>query len=136
MLLSNGTKKKSPIETSTFGNEFMAMHQAAEYLFGLRYKLRMFGIPVDEPVFIYGDNQSVLVNASAPESTLKNKGQSISFHCICKGCATDAWRMTYIHTSLNLGDLMTNRSQGRSDGALSECCFITFSVAAELALVC
>ena len=49
----------------------MAMNQAAEYLLGLHYKLCMFGIPVDEPVFIYGDNQSVLVNASAPESTLK-----------------------------------------------------------------
>ena len=44
----------------------MAMQQAAEYSRGLRYKLLMFGIPVDEPVFIYGDNRSVLVNASAP----------------------------------------------------------------------
>ena len=57
------SKKQSTIETSTFGSEFMEVKQAAEYLRGLHYKLRMFDIPVDEPVFIYGDNQSVLVNA-------------------------------------------------------------------------
>ena len=42
----------------------------------------MFGIPVDEPVFIYGDNQSVISNASALESKLKKKSQSIAFNFI------------------------------------------------------
>ena len=56
----------------------MAMKQATEYLRGLRYKLRMFGIPVEEPAFVYGDNQSVLVNASMPASTLKKKSQAIA----------------------------------------------------------
>ena len=92
------SKKQSTIETSTFGSEFMEVKQAAEYLRGLHYKLRMFGIPVDEPVFIYGDNQSVPVNALAMESTIKKKSQSIAFHFICEGCATDEWRITYIHT--------------------------------------
>ena len=94
----------------------------------------MFGIPVDEPVFIYRDNQSVLVNASAPESTLKKKSQSIDFHFIFEGCATDEWRTTYINTSLNIILSMKNRSQGRSDIALSGCWFTTFSVASESSL--
>ena len=75
VMLNNATiywysKKKYTIETSTFGSKLMAMKQAEEYLRGLCYKLRMFGIPVDEPLFIYGDNHLVLVNASAPESML------------------------------------------------------------------
>ena len=37
--------------------EFVAMKQATEYVCGLRYKLRMMGMMVDEPVFVYGDNQ-------------------------------------------------------------------------------
>ena len=57
------SKKQSKIDTSTFGGQLMAMNQEEEYLCGLCYKLRMFGIPVDELVFIYSDNQSVLVNA-------------------------------------------------------------------------
>ena len=90
--------KQSIIETSNFGIKFMAIKQAEEYLRGLCYKLSMFGIPIDEPVFIYGDNQSVLVNALAPESTLKKKIQSIAFHFIREGCATNEWCTTYIHT--------------------------------------
>ena len=54
------------VEMYKFGSEFMAMKKATEYLRGLRYKLCMFGIPVDEPDFIYGDKQSVLINVSAP----------------------------------------------------------------------
>ena len=67
----------------------MAMKQATEYLRGLRYKLRMFGIPVDEPAFIYEDNQSVLINVSAPESTLKKKSHSVAYHFVREGCAAD-----------------------------------------------
>ena len=51
------TKKQMAIETSSFGSEFIAMKQCCEYLRGLRYKLRMMGIPVNNPVFTYGDNQ-------------------------------------------------------------------------------
>ena len=53
------SKKNASVETSTFGSEFMAMKQATEYLRGLRYTLQMFGIPVNEPALVYGDNQSV-----------------------------------------------------------------------------
>ena len=46
---------------STFGSEMIEMKQEADYIRGFRYKLRMFGIPVEEPSYMYGDNQSVLV---------------------------------------------------------------------------
>ena len=106
------SKKNASVETSTFGSEFMAMKQATEYLRGLRYKLRMFGIPVDEPAFVYGDNQSVLVNSSMPASTLKKKSQAIAFHFVREGCAADEWRTTYINTNLNVADLMTKPLSG------------------------
>ena len=72
----------------------------------------MFGIPVDEPAFIYGDNQSVLINASSPESTLKKKSQSVAYHFVREGCASDEWRKAYIHTLLNVSDLMTKALSG------------------------
>ena len=78
----------------------------------IRYKLRMFGIPVDEPAFIYGDNQSVLINASVTESTLKKKRQSVAYHFVREGCAADEWRTTFIHTSLNVSDLITKPLSG------------------------
>ena len=101
------SKKQTGIETSTFGSEFIAMKQCCEYLRGLRYKLRMMGIPVDDPCYVYGDNQSVLSNTSIPESVLKKKSNSIAYHFVREGCAKDEWRTSYIHTDDNPADVLS-----------------------------
>ena len=72
------SKKQNSCETSTFGSEFVAMKQATECVRGLRHKLRMMGIPCEEPAFVFGDNQSALANATAPDSQLKKKSNSIA----------------------------------------------------------
>ena len=46
------SKKQTSVESSTFGSEFVAMKNCCEYLRGLRYKLRMMGIPVLGPTYI------------------------------------------------------------------------------------
>ena len=94
-------------ETSTFGSEFVAMKQATEYTRGLRYKLRMFGIPVTEPAFVHGDNQSILCNRTTPQSTLKKKSNAIAFRFGREGFARDECITAYINTHLNVADLMT-----------------------------
>ena len=76
------SKKQTSCETSTFGSEFVAMKQATEYIRGLWYKLRMMGITVDEQDFVFGDNQSVLANTTAPGSTLKKKSNAIAYHFV------------------------------------------------------
>ena len=101
------SKKQSACETSTFGSEFMAMKQACEYIRGLRYKLRMMGIRVDEPAYVFGDNQSVLANTSNPGSTLKKKSHFLAYHFVREGCARDEWRTAYVNTHDNVADLMT-----------------------------
>jgi hypothetical protein len=55
-------KKQSTIKTSMFGAEFVAMKQGMEALQGLRYKLRMMGVQINGPSYIYGDNMSVIHN--------------------------------------------------------------------------
>ena len=65
------------------------------------------GIPVEEPTFIFGDNQSMLANTTMPESQLKKKKQSIAYHCVREGCARDEWRTVYISTHDNVTDLLT-----------------------------
>ena len=99
------SKKQTSVETSTFGSEMMAMKQAADYIRGFRYKLSIFGIPVEEPSYMYSDNRSVLVGSTRTDSTLKKKLQSIAFHFIREGCAADEWRTTYINTSENISSL-------------------------------
>ena len=76
------SKKQNSMESSSFGSELIAMKQCCEYVHGLRYKLRMMGISCDDPTFIYGDNQLVLANMTIPDSTLKEKSQSITYHFV------------------------------------------------------
>ena len=58
------SKKQTTVETSSFGSEFVAMKQCTEYVRGRRYRMRMMGIPVLGPTYVYGDNQSVLYNTN------------------------------------------------------------------------
>ena len=67
------SKKQPSMETSSFGSEFVAMRQCCEYLKGLHYKLRMMGIPVMNPCFVFGDNQSVLWNTRFQTLSLRRK---------------------------------------------------------------
>jgi hypothetical protein len=46
-------KRQNTIESSTFGSEFVALRIASELNDALRYKLRMFGIPITEPTKTY-----------------------------------------------------------------------------------
>jgi hypothetical protein len=54
------SKKQATFETSVFGADFVAMKQGMEALRGLCYKLRMMGVSVSGPSYIYGDNMSVI----------------------------------------------------------------------------
>jgi hypothetical protein len=103
------SKKQTSVESSSFGSEFCAMKHCCEYLRGLRYKLRMMGIPCEGPAYIFGDNQSVLANTSIPDSTLKKKSQSIAYHLIREGAARDEWRTSYVNTHDNNADLLTKQ---------------------------
>ena len=70
-------KKQATIEGSVFGAEFFAMKTGVEALRGIRYKLRIMGVPLTGPTYVYGDNMSVIYNTSRPESTMKKKSNSI-----------------------------------------------------------
>ena len=50
------SKRQNCVETSTFGSEFTAMKNAVELIAALRYKLRMFGVPIDGTTDMFCDN--------------------------------------------------------------------------------
>jgi hypothetical protein len=101
------SRKQNSVALSSFGLEFSAMKQCCEYLRGLRYKLRMMGIPCEGPAYILGDNQSVLANIRILDLMLKKKNQSIAYHFIPEGAARDKWRTLYVNTHNNGTDLLT-----------------------------
>jgi hypothetical protein len=60
-----------------FGAEFVAVKNGIETTRGLRYKLRMMGVAIYDPTYIYGDNMLVVHNNQRPESVLKKKSNAI-----------------------------------------------------------
>ena len=106
------SKKQSSIETSSFGSEFSAMKTGVELVEGLRYKLRMMGIPIDGPCHIKADNLSVVRNSSQPESTLKKKSNSIAFHYVRERAAARVISVQYEPSETNLADMLTKIQLG------------------------
>ena len=65
------SKKQATVEKAVFGSEFIAMTHGVEHLCGLCYKLRMMGVHIDGPTYVYGENMYVIFNTSQPDSQLK-----------------------------------------------------------------
>ena len=106
-LISWHSKRQSTIETCTFGAEFVAMKTGVEALRGIRYKLRMMGIPIDGATHIYGDSMSVINNTSKPESKLKKKNNAVCYHTVRESVAMGESLTAHIDGDENPADLLT-----------------------------
>ena len=83
------------------------MRVAVDRIRALRYKLRMFGIPLHEPTYVLGDNESVVKSASKVESRLHKKHNAICFHAVREAAAAGWIRVGWEPTSTNIADLFT-----------------------------
>ena len=106
------SKKQNTVEASTFGSEFVAMRACVEAIEGLRFKLRMFGIPVDGPADVLCDNNSVVNSTQRPESVLSKKHLAICYHKVRETVAKEVIRVGKILTDYNLADLFTKPLPG------------------------
>ena len=101
------SKRQNSVETSTFGSEFTACKQAVELIKALRYKLRMFGVPLDGPANMYCDNEAVYKNIAIPSSVLNKKMHGISYHYCREAVASGICKIAKEDTLTNLADLFT-----------------------------
>ena len=56
------SKRQPSVEASTFGAEFRAMKTAVELVEALRYKIRMFGVPINSAESMFYDNDDMYKN--------------------------------------------------------------------------
>ena len=99
-------KKQATVEGAVFGSEFLAMKQCVEALRGIRFKLRMMGVKIDGPTYVYGDNIYVLHNTSNPKSVLKKKSNSICYHFFREAVSMRECLTTHVPTAINWADLL------------------------------
>jgi hypothetical protein len=101
------SKKQNTVESSSFGSEFVALRAARDMIVALRYKLRMFGVPVVGPASILCDNQGVVKNTSLPESTLSKRHNAINYHAVREAVAAGIIRVGKEDGETNLADGFT-----------------------------
>jgi hypothetical protein len=73
----------------------------------------MMGVPIWGPSLIYGDNMYVIHNTSWPESTLKNKSNSIAYHAVRDLAAMGESLSGHVGTNSNVADLATKVLVGK-----------------------
>jgi len=76
-------------------------------LVALRYKLRMFGVPLCGPANVFCDNQGVVNNTTLPESVLNKKHNQICYHRVQEAVASGIIRIAKEDLETNLADLFT-----------------------------
>jgi len=114
------SKKQNTVEASTFSSEFIALKACTEAIVHLRFKLRMFGVPLcreppsesnpegrDLPAYVYCDNQSVVKNSTLIESTLNKKHSSLAYHYVRWHVAAHIISLSWISTHDNIADTLT-----------------------------
>lgn len=109
------SKRQSTVEASTFSSEFIALKTCIEYITHLRYKLRMFGIPLGgddtkgttDAAHVFCDNETVVKNSSLIESTLNKKHSSIAYHYVRWNVAAMVASMAWVMSEENLSDPFT-----------------------------
>ena len=106
------SKRQTTVESSTFGSELVAMRVAVEMIEGLRYKLRMMGVPIQGATSVFCDNASVVKNTSAPESTLKKKHNAICYHRVREAVAARSVRIAKEDGQTNISDFLTKLMPG------------------------
>ena len=87
------------------------MQIAIEMIEGLRYKLRMMGVPINGSCAVFCDNSAVVTN-TRPESTLKKKHAAINYHRCREACASDTIRVAKEGTQTNLANICTKLMSG------------------------
>ena len=105
------SKRQQTVETSAFSSEFIAMKVCVEAMQHLRFKLRMFGVPVeeDEPAYLWCDNEAVVKNTTKVESVLNKKSSSVAYHYVRWAVAAGIVSVAWIPTDQNLADTFTKR---------------------------
>jgi hypothetical protein len=101
------SKRQNTVEAATFGSEFVALRICKELIVTLRYKLRMFGVPIVGPANVFCDNRGVVKNASLPESTLSKKHNAINYHAVREAVAAGIIHVGKEDGETNLADLLT-----------------------------
>jgi hypothetical protein len=101
------SKRQATVETATFGSEFVAARTAVDQIIDIRTSLRYLGVPVHAKTFMFGDNESVVKNATLPHSTLNKRHVALSYHRVREAIAAKIVGFYHTRSETNPADLLS-----------------------------
>ena len=69
--------------------------------------MQMLGVPLDGLALMLGDNNSVVLKTTMPNSVLKKKHSACSYHRVCEAVAAKIVKFTHIPSESNYADILT-----------------------------
>ncbi|KAL7570791.1 hypothetical protein ACA910_014420 [Epithemia clementina (nom. ined.)] len=101
------SKKQGTVETATFGSEFSAARTATNQIVDLRNTLRYLGVPIKGRSYLFGDNKSVVTNATIPTSVLSKRHHALSYHRVREAVALGFLLFHWIDGKKNPADILS-----------------------------
>ena len=98
----------------------MAMRVATEEAKVVRNLLRSFGIALDGPTLLFGDNLGVIQQATFVDADLSKKHVAISYHLVREAVAVGTIALYWISSKDNLADIRTKPLPSTSFNKLSQ----------------
>jgi hypothetical protein len=81
------SKRQATVETATYGSEFVAARIAVEQIMDIRTTLRFLGVPILGKSILFGDNQSVIISSTEPQSPINKRHNALSYHRVREAIA-------------------------------------------------
>jgi hypothetical protein len=72
----------------------------------------MMGVPLDGPTSLFCDNEAVVTNSTAPESTLKKKHNAIAYHRTREANAAGIVKISKEDGNTNVAEILTKLMPG------------------------
>ncbi|KAL7564900.1 hypothetical protein ACA910_009389 [Epithemia clementina (nom. ined.)] len=113
LLFINGTpidwysKRQSTVETATFGSEFVSARSAVDQASEFRNTLRYLGVPIRGKSYLFGDNKSVVTNATLPYSILSKRHHLLSYHRVREAIAANWLAFYWKESKTNPADILS-----------------------------
>jgi len=101
------SKRQGTVETATYGSDLVASRITTDLIVELCYALRMLGVPISGPSYVFGDNQAVVNSSCIPEYNLKKRHNALAYHRVREAIAAGILVYFHIDGKTNPADLLT-----------------------------
>ena len=80
-------KTQATVKTASYGSEFVDAKTVTEQIMDLRNTLRYLGVPIMTKAHMFGDNKSVVMRSTVPQSILDKRHNMLSYHRVREAIA-------------------------------------------------